>query len=693
MNRRVSHLIIGFLVILFLPVLSSAATSLSIVSTTPASITTNSFNGSYFVLRVSGDTFAGGLTTSNIVLHGVTDGSVVNVQRNSDTEIGISIVFFGPRDRSYNGAYFSLTGACFTNATTTVKSPSFNITEGDTSPPQITAQSPQNGSTGVGLTNLSMSFTFNEPVMIMNFGAKVTIKRKSNGSTVAEVPFTSLMFSSDSKTLSFYLSATLDYGTEYYVTVPGSNSIRDYYNNYFLGSSSWSFTTTDLCPITFDKQGGYSGTSTVNAKYGDPMPTATAPQKTSHEFVGYFSATSGGTKYYDANMSSVRNWDILAPTTLYAQWIAVSTNVRDSIVSDTVPATVSQTVYDGPVGKEDTINSVAVVDSITDSLWNITDTLHDGVVVATSAAAFASVTRWVDTVSYTADTLKYQPEVTQTVRDSLLSDSVPATLTATYYDGPVGKEDTITTVAVVDTITDSLWNITDTLHDGVVVSSATAVFVSATVWVDTVSYTADTLEYQPEVTQSVRDSIVSDTVPHTQIDTAYVGTEGEEDTVITTTVLDTITDSLWNITDTLYDGSLHQSSAPVFVKDTVWIDTVSTSSETKEYVPVTAIGRTNTLQSSSDITFAPNPVHVSDGEVFFTTPARVEANWSVTIYDVVGNLIDRQEFYSGGGYVYRWDLRNRAGVPVVAGTYVAIIEVELSDGTRLMTKRSIGVRR
>ena len=60
--------------------------------------------------------------------------------------------------------------------------------------------------------------------------------------------------------------------------------------------------------------------STVTATYGSAMPTATMPTKTGYTFNGYFDAQTGGTKYYNANGSSAKNWDKTSNTTLYAQW-------------------------------------------------------------------------------------------------------------------------------------------------------------------------------------------------------------------------------------------------------------------------------------------------------------------------------------------------------------------------------------
>ena len=61
---------------------------------------------------------------------------------------------------------------------------------------------------------------------------------------------------------------------------------------------------------------------TVTATYGSAMPTITPPTKAGKIFNGYFDASSGGTKYYNADGTSAKNWDKTGAQTLYAQWTA-----------------------------------------------------------------------------------------------------------------------------------------------------------------------------------------------------------------------------------------------------------------------------------------------------------------------------------------------------------------------------------
>ena len=75
--------------------------------------------------------------------------------------------------------------------------------------------------------------------------------------------------------------------------------------------------------VSLNKNGGTGGTSSVTATYDAAMPVATAPTRTGYTFQGYYDSESGGTQYYNADMTSAHNWDKTANTTLYARWQAI----------------------------------------------------------------------------------------------------------------------------------------------------------------------------------------------------------------------------------------------------------------------------------------------------------------------------------------------------------------------------------
>jgi len=211
---------------------------------------------------------------------------------------------------------------------------------------------------------------------------------------------------------------------------------------------------------------------------------------------------------------------------------------------------------------------------------------------------------------------------------------------------------------------------------------------------DTTTFTVSVTPVD-DITTSVRDSLKSTPVRHTLIDTSLVGEVlGQEDTSVTTTVLDSITDSTWQITDTFTEGVL-TSSAPAVKFAVVREVIISTEEILLSYLVPVAIEQIPTARNSENetILFAPNPVPSNENEIRFVTPSSLKGEWSIAIYDNSNNLIDSQQFSSDGGYTYRWDLRNSNGVKVGSGTYVAFITVETADGSRKLFKQMIGVQR
>jgi len=73
--------------------------------------------------------------------------------------------------------------------------------------------------------------------------------------------------------------------------------------------------------VTFNANGGEGVPASVQAVFGAAMPTITVkPTRPLHAFLGFFDAATGGTKYYNGNLASAKNWDKTAAATLYAQW-------------------------------------------------------------------------------------------------------------------------------------------------------------------------------------------------------------------------------------------------------------------------------------------------------------------------------------------------------------------------------------
>ena len=123
-----------------------------------------------------------------------------------------------------------------------------------------------------------------------------------------------------------------NYQTEQWISSSGSinvSSVANYIANHYTNTdevtliAKWTQNAPSTYTVTLNKNASdaTAGTTSVTATYGSAMPTPiTLPTRTGYKFNGYFTATSGGTQYYDKNGASVKNYDNTSVTTLYAQW-------------------------------------------------------------------------------------------------------------------------------------------------------------------------------------------------------------------------------------------------------------------------------------------------------------------------------------------------------------------------------------
>ena len=82
--------------------------------------------------------------------------------------------------------------------------------------------------------------------------------------------------------------------------------------------------TANKYKVTLDGQGATAmGTASATSTYGLAMPKIAIPKRPGYTFGGYFSGKNGsGTRYYKADGTSARAWNIAKPVTLYAKWTA-----------------------------------------------------------------------------------------------------------------------------------------------------------------------------------------------------------------------------------------------------------------------------------------------------------------------------------------------------------------------------------
>ena len=103
--------------------------------------------------------------------------------------------------------------------------------------------------------------------------------------------------------------------------------------------------------VTLNKNSGTGGTSSVTGTYDQLLPNITKPTRTNYEFLGYYTATSGGTQYIDHEGHGSRVWNKTANTTLYAQWSnsqwSVSLHAVTRTSSGSVISTAGGTVSGG----------------------------------------------------------------------------------------------------------------------------------------------------------------------------------------------------------------------------------------------------------------------------------------------------------------------------------------------------------
>ena len=75
--------------------------------------------------------------------------------------------------------------------------------------------------------------------------------------------------------------------------------------------------------VTFNNDPGSGGPTSIEVRYGSPMfelPVNSQPIQVGFCFTGYWDAETGGTKYYNGDFSSAKDWDKASDAALYAQW-------------------------------------------------------------------------------------------------------------------------------------------------------------------------------------------------------------------------------------------------------------------------------------------------------------------------------------------------------------------------------------
>ena len=125
-------------------------------------------------------------------------------------------------------------------------------------------------------------------------------------------------------------AATACNGTKYYLSGGGCQSCPT--NAVCDGDDSWSCATgyqktssglgcePKTYTVTLNDNGGSGGSGTVTATYGSVLPTVKVPTRTNYNFLGYYTATTGGTQYINSNGVGIVSYTTDGTMELYAQW-------------------------------------------------------------------------------------------------------------------------------------------------------------------------------------------------------------------------------------------------------------------------------------------------------------------------------------------------------------------------------------
>ena len=113
-----------------------------------------------------------------------------------------------------------------------------------------------------------------------------------------------------------------------YWTTTGSGGVM-YYDAQGRSARNWDRTSnttlwalwTKTYRLTFGKNGGTGGTSSITVSAGRTLPSIIIPTKQGYRFGGYWTTTgAGGVQYYDEGGFGTRSYDLNADTTLWAFW-------------------------------------------------------------------------------------------------------------------------------------------------------------------------------------------------------------------------------------------------------------------------------------------------------------------------------------------------------------------------------------
>ncbi len=133
-------------------------------------------------------------------------------------------------------------------------------------------------------------------------------------------------------TFNGYYTGSNGTGTKYY-NANGGRAFTNNWNTIVAEINLYAYWTANSYAVVLDAQGGEGGTTSITPTYDAEMPEMTIPSREYCDFGGYFTGINGdGTKYYNADGTSARSWNIDSDTTLYAYWTITLENFSTQFI-------------------------------------------------------------------------------------------------------------------------------------------------------------------------------------------------------------------------------------------------------------------------------------------------------------------------------------------------------------------------
>ena len=470
-------------------------------------------------------------------------------------------------------------------------------------------------------------------------------------------------------------------------------------------TSSPSGVTTDRKP-TFTWKGSDNGSiSTYYCEIDDDTPDYKTLE--THYTVGS-DLQPGGHTFYVYAVDNEGNKSSVVSTSFTIKGGTITTSSRLDTVTNVIKADSVQTTrhFIGNKGEEDTIVTTAIFTVYCDSLFTIIDSLSDGGWFDADTIFNSEEVRD-DTIDVKIDTLKYEQVVpSQPILLYPNNNATDISVSATVLTWKASKGADSYTLQISTT---SDFTALEINQSGITSTSFTVTNLlknTTYYWRVAAENDAGASEYWssvrnfstelPIITTIVKNDTIT-TLINTHsvtIDSSIVGIEDKEDTVVTTTTFLHYSDSLFTITDSLSDGTWFNADT-IFNSVEFHNDTTSIRIDTLKYesndVAIIIANKKSKL-GVTDLVISPNPVALKEGSVDIIIPQNLSGNWHITVYDVLGNLIDEAEFSAIGGTIYRWDLCNNSGIRVANGSYVLWGKVTNYNGKTQIFKKIIGVK-